>query len=154
MKTFQINENTIVVCDWKKTRSAFKHEATLMRNGLEVDTTKICYSNRTWEAYEYQDVAHKIIDNNYTGEEATDYKNRIDAIGNGEADRVFSGIAMIAQMGDIFHAGDPEASNDWKVRMLQAGLPENSIIMPEDWDTLPEDEKTRRLDGAIETITK
>ena len=62
MKTFQINNEAVIVCDWKKTRTAFKHEATLLVKGQEVDETKICYLNRTWEAYEFESVIKKLLD--------------------------------------------------------------------------------------------
>ncbi|KKT23937.1 MAG: hypothetical protein UW07_C0019G0016 [Candidatus Nomurabacteria bacterium GW2011_GWF2_43_8] len=45
-------------------------------------------------------------------------------------------------------------SNDWKARMLRAGLEGRGLIMPDDWDTLPEAEKTKRLDGALANLTK
>lgn len=61
-------------------------------------------------------------------------------------------VAFIAMMGDVFHKGDAKASNDWKARMLRAGLEGRGLIMPEDWDSLTEDEKTRRLDGAIKNL--
>ena len=58
-------------------------------------------------------------------------------------------VAMVALMGNIIHAGDQKAANDWKARMLKAGLENQGLIMPDDWDQLPEDEKTRRLDAVI-----
>lgn len=58
-------------------------------------------------------------------------------------------IGAVAALGAIFHQGDEKGANDWKARMLKAGLEGRGLIMPEDWDTLPEAEKTRRLDGAI-----
>lgn len=61
-------------------------------------------------------------------------------------------VAMVAQLGNIIHAGDQKSANDWKARMLKAGLEGRGLIMPEDWSELPEDEKTRRLDGAIAEI--
>lgn len=62
-------------------------------------------------------------------------------------------IGAIAALGDIFHKGDAKASNDWKARMLKAGLEGRGLIMPEDWDTLSEEDKQARLDGAIAEIT-
>lgn len=57
----------------------------------------------------------------------------------------------VMAMGEIF-ADTQEQKNDWKARMLRAGLDGKGLIMPEDWDTLSEDEKTRRLDAVIETL--
>lgn len=60
-------------------------------------------------------------------------------------------VAGIAMLGDIFTNNQKE-SNDWKARMLKAGLGNSGLIMPEDWDTLSEEEKERRLNGAIEVL--
>lgn len=57
-------------------------------------------------------------------------------------------VAMIASLGNIF-ANTQQGQNDWKVRMLKAGLENKGLIMPEDWNTLDEKTKEERLDGAI-----
>ena len=62
MKTFKLDKNTEVICEWKKTRMAFKHVATLMINGYEEDSAKICYQNRTWEGFEFESVLNKLLD--------------------------------------------------------------------------------------------
>ena len=56
MRIFRINDKIEVVCVSKSTRNGFKHEATLMFNGGERETVKICYLNRTWERYEFESV--------------------------------------------------------------------------------------------------
>lgn len=58
-------------------------------------------------------------------------------------------VAMVAQLGDIL-CNSLTAKNDWKLRMLKAGIP--AIDFPTDWARLSEDEKQRRLDGAINAI--
>jgi len=60
-------------------------------------------------------------------------------------------VAMVSKLGDIFGQTKKE-SNDWKVRMLKAGLENKGFSMPEDWETLSETDKERRLNGAIEQI--
>lgn len=57
-------------------------------------------------------------------------------------------VSVIASIGDIF-CDNQKDKNDWKKRMLVAGIPEGVLHMPEDWDQLSEDEKQKRLDGAI-----
>jgi hypothetical protein len=49
-------------------------------------------------------------------------------------------------MGEVL-AKDQTESNAWKKRMLAAGV--SGISFPDDWDTLSEDEKTKRLDAVI-----
>src|SRR3990167_1109797 len=61
MESLKINENLQAVCEWKKTRVAFKHVATLLRDGREIAETKICYLNRTWERYTYESVLQKLL---------------------------------------------------------------------------------------------
>jgi hypothetical protein len=60
-------------------------------------------------------------------------------------------VAMIANMACVF-ASTPKESNDWKARMLKAGLNNRGLIMPDNWDSLSESEKTTRLDKALAVI--
>ena len=53
-------------------------------------------------------------------------------------------VSMACALGQIMCGTDKE-KNDWDKRMLGT-LPGASF--PEDWDTLTEEEKTRRLEGA------
>jgi hypothetical protein len=54
--------------------------------------------------------------------------------------------ANVARLGDFFTNNKAEA-NAWKKRMLLAAkLP---LTFPDDWDSLSEDEKERRLNLAI-----
>lgn len=48
------------VCDWRKTRNGFAHDATLLMNGIELDKATCHYVNRTWERYAYQSVCQKV----------------------------------------------------------------------------------------------
>lgn len=61
-----------------------------------------------------------------------------------------SSVAAVMALGDIF-SDDQSGANDWKIRMLKAGVPDG-LIMPEDWDQLSEDDKTARLDGVIKAL--
>lgn len=55
-------------------------------------------------------------------------------------------ISLIAALGDMM-GRKPEEKNAWKKRFIEK-VP--GIIMPDDFDSLPEAEKKRRLDGAIQ----
>lgn len=66
-------------------------------------------------------------------------------------DNGLKSIAMVAKLGDII-APDQKGANDWKARMLKAGLEGRGLIMPDDWNELSEDEKERRLNGAIQML--
>jgi hypothetical protein len=66
MNTLKLNDSTQIVCESKGTRNGFKHEAHLIINGSEVFKQKVCYLNRTWEAYTFQTVALNLV-NKYEG---------------------------------------------------------------------------------------
>lgn len=61
----------------------------------------------------------------------------------------FKAVAMVAAMGDIF-CNTPKERNDWKKRMMTAGLP--GISFPDNFDELPEEERERRLNSALEVL--
>ena len=62
MKMVKLNDTYFIICEVSNTRNGFKHTATLMHNGAELDSTKICYLNRTWEAYKYESVMLQLLD--------------------------------------------------------------------------------------------
>jgi len=149
---FYIDEtkNRWIECEWKKTRNAFKHTATLFNNGAIIEEVKICYQNRTWERFEFESVINKLLDKAelFTGkEERKGLLNHAEA----KTDNPFKAIAMIAKIGEIM-TSDKKGQNDWKKRMLNAGLENSGISFPEDWDQLSEEEKETRLNGAISSI--
>ena len=62
MRLFKLDKNRVIICERKNTRNGFKHEATLLSCSFGINSTKICYLNRTWEVYEFQSVIKKLID--------------------------------------------------------------------------------------------
>ena len=155
MNSFKITDRIEVVCEWKKTRTAFKHVATLLINGREIDETKICYQNRTWERYTYESVLEKLI-NNTTALGSEDKKVCLDYIKN--YDRVeddlkpLKMVSMVATLGSLL-TDNKKGANDFKTRILKAGLENKGLSIPADWDTLSEDEKEKRLNGAISCLS-
>ena len=77
MKIFSLDKHYQIVCEWKNTRNGFRHEATILYNGIQQDKTKVCYLNRTWERFEYESVIFKIIDKYFKDKEAKKYKKVI-----------------------------------------------------------------------------
>lgn len=150
MTKFKINDELEIVCEWGKTRNGFKHTATLLRNGRDIDSAKCNYLNRTWESFEYQTVMQELLDktNELTEAEKKEFMANALKKTQEEIDKQFGLIGSIAKLGEIL-GKDQKESNDWKARMLKAGLENKGLIMPEDWDGLSEDEKSRRLDGVI-----
>lgn len=147
MKIFKINEHIEAVCDYDKTRNGFKHTATLFIDGIECNSTKICYLNRTWEAYEYQSVLLKLINNSsLSDDEKTFCKDW--AEGDHTDWSNFKMVSNIAKLGEIFCTNQKD-KNDWKERMLKAGLGNSGLEMPDDWDSLDEATKEERLNKVI-----
>jgi hypothetical protein len=150
MQVLELNEQYSVVCNFKKTRTAFKHEATIMRDGLAAYSTKICYQNRTWESYEFESVLHKAIEGFFSEGTAEEIKAILKEREEKRTSSRFNSVAGVAMLGNIF-CNTPEDKNNWKMRMLKAGMP--GFDPPADWDALPENEKERRLDLAINSLT-
>jgi hypothetical protein len=65
-----------------------------------------------------------------------------------QADSMLKTTAMVAAMGEFF-ADTKKEKNDWKLRMLKAGLENRGFEVPEDWDKLSEEEKEARLNKVI-----
>lgn len=149
MKIFEINNRIVICCEWKKTRMAFKHTATLRLDGRLVDETKVCYQNRTWESYEFQSVMEKLIDKTkaLTKDEKTLASEFIKSY---KEEDHFKGLLMVAKIGDVL-CSMPEEKNDWKVRMMKASLGE-AVDFPDNWNGLPEEEKTRRLNSGLDAL--
>jgi len=143
MKTFRITDRIEIVCESKKTRKGFKHEATLLLDGSERDKVKCCYLNRTWEAYEYQSVIQELIrkTKSIPDSERELCKAFI------EKDRTdwsqFKTTSMVANLGEMLCDSQKE-KNDWKARMLKAGLGNMGLQMPDDWESLDENTKAAR----------
>lgn len=147
MRTFRINEKLEIVCEAKKTRNGFKHKATLLIDGQERETAKVCYLNRTWERYEYQTVMKKLIDKT-TSLSEKEIKACKEFVDKDHTDWTpFQTVASVAKMGESFCTNQKD-KNDWKVRMLKAGL--LGIDIPEDWNSLNEADKEERLNKVIE----
>lgn len=156
MKIFKVNRNIEVVCEYGKTRNGFKHTATLFYKGNEYESVKCNYLNRTWERYQYQSVLKKLAEKTMClskGQKKTlrDYIENEDRVK--DSLKPLKTVATMASLGDIF-GKTPKQKNDWKVRMLKAGLEGKGLIMPADWGELSEKEKKARLDGAIGALLK
>lgn len=155
MKTFKIKENLEIVCEYKKTRSGFKHTASLIQSGKEIESVKCTYLNRTWERYEFESVLNKLADKSayLSDTERQSLKDKIQNEFKEQVSQMFKTIGLVASLGDVF-GKDQKQSNDWKARMLKAGLEPKGLSIPDDWDSLTEDEKTKRLDGVIKIMNE
>lgn len=149
-KIFKINGELTAICETQDTNYGFRHLATLHKNGYEIAKAKCCYYNRTWESYKYQSVLKGLLDKTdlLTEKEKDEFIENARIENSKELDRQFGTLGAIMKMGEIF-ADTQKEKNDWKARMLKAGLEGKGLIMPDDWDTLTEDDKEARLNGVI-----
>ena len=153
-KEFKITENLVVECFCQNTRYGFRHVAALYDKGRDVATAKRCYYNRTWESFEYQSVLRELLRacKGLTTEDRNKFLENAQTIELEKVNKQFGMIGAIMKMGEILTDNQKDA-NDWKTRMLKAGLGEG-ISIPSDWDTLTEDEKETRLNKVIEFNTR
>jgi len=158
MKIFKVNKKIQVVCEWKKTRNGFKHTAVLFVSNMEMDNAKCCYLNRTWERYEFESVLKELANKTdaLSDKEKKAFLKFIKnqgAVESKKVDAMFKNISSAMSVGEIFGQTKKE-KNDWKERMLKAGLENKGLIMPENWNELDESEKERRLNGTIKMFGK
>lgn len=154
MKTFQINKEIKIEAEHYETRYSWGHKAWLYLNDKEIAYKKITYYNRTWESYEFQTILFAIIrkaGKALTAEQIAQADDYIRTFN--ERDPMLNTVAMVAKMGEFFGQNQKE-KNDWKTRMLKAGLEHKGLIIPEDWDELDEEAKQVRLDKVIAVLDK
>lgn len=151
MTEFKISDKITIEAEYYETRYSWGHKAYLWVDGRQVDYKKATYYNRTWESYTYQSVMQSLVEKTkeLTKEEKALCQEWLKE--GHETDKSLSMVAGIAMLGEIF-GSTPKEKNDWKERMLKAGLENKGLIMPDDWNELSEVEKQRRLDGAIQAI--
>lgn len=148
-KFFDVTDKIHIHCRAESTRSGFRHLATLRDNGFVIAQAKECYQNRTWERYEFQTVMRRLAGQGRSKEEQELLRAFVDNYK--EDDSGFRMIAGIAALGSIMTDNQADA-NSWKMRMIKAGLGDRGLDVPDDWDTLTEDEKESRLNKVIATL--
>lgn len=146
---FAINDRIKIYAETYQTRYSWGHKAYLYVDGQEVSYSKYTYYNRTWERYTFESVIRGVVSKTPDRLLSKADKKLCYAFIDNYQERssFLKTIAMVARMGDVLTT-TPEARNDWKERMLKAGLKDN-IDMPEDWETLTEEEKETRLNKAL-----
>lgn len=161
---FKINDKLAIGAESYETRYSWGHKAHLYRvktpaqNDELIQSTKIRYYNRTWERFQFESALFNVVEKALKNKVITPQEAKIcnDFINNYKDEsykKEFKNIAMIAKMGEVFGTTQKE-SNDWKARMLRAGLESKGLIMPSDWNSLSENEKQTRLDGVINQLAE
>lgn len=151
MQEFKINDELSIECWTTKTRAGTREHALLKKNNEEVEHGSDFWSNRPWYRFTYENAISECLRKSdlFTKEQI---KNIIDGLAKKDLERVsgmFSTLSAVCKMGEVL-CNEQKEKNDWKSRMLKAGLP--GLEIPEDWNNLSEDEKEARLDKVITTI--
>ena len=156
METFKINRNIRIEAEYYETRNSWGHKAYLYVKNHLVGQNRVRYYNRTWERYTYQSIMQNFVEKTPY---LTKYQKRICKKFLESGKRVEKDLqplkttAFVASLGDIFgdiFGTNKKESNDWKTRILKAGV--SGIDIPDDWETLSEAEKEKRLNGAIQVL--
>jgi len=155
MKSFRLNNRMQIIAKSEKTRTGFRHRATLLVDGREVNEATEHYQNRTWESYEFETAINKLIDktSQISPEVKQKFKDKIAGRSHEESESMFGTIGMVAKIGDVLAKTKVE-KNIWKKRMLKAGLGKKGLDFPAGWDKLPEEVKQTRLNKVIGVLTE
>ena len=131
-----------LVARYGDSRDGFNHFATLYKGGAVLGEAKIHYINRTWERYEFESVLNKLVGKTpelqtpevkaFLAQDLTNW-------------RPFKNVAALAMMGEVL-GSTPEQKNRMKMQALKT-LP--GLDIPAEWESLPEAEKTERLNKVI-----
>ena len=141
---FTINDRLTVHCQSENTSYGFRHLATLYENGYEIGRAKCTYHNRTWERFEFDTVMQRL-----ESKEVNEFvENRTSDAGT---ERLKSIGAMSALFNLVAADTDIKRKNKFKKGLVEKA---GGADFPDDWDDLPEEEKERRLDKALEVLSE
>jgi len=141
-------------CFARRNKHGFTHRAIVWLGEEKIAEVKCQYYNRTWERFEFESVISNVL--RKAGKTHEHIKEILDNLANEnhkEINRTFGSVALVAKMGEVFGQTTKE-KNDWKARMLKAGLGNMGLTMPEDWENLDEETKQARLDAVINHLGK
>ena len=151
-KSYNLTNGSHVEGDTQNTSYGFRHLATIYdKNYQKIGFGKACYYNRTWERYCYETVISRAIEDCELIKQKTRAKNKARDQALGNIKKEFAFIGNIAKLGEVLEK-TKKGKNDWKKRMLKAGLGNKGLSFPEDWDTLSEAEKEKRLNKVIKEL--
>jgi hypothetical protein len=144
---FTLPDGYTISCRAEKTRYGFRHLSFLFKDGFQVAKDKACYYNRTWESYEFQTVIRGVLFKYFDEATAGKYEQALHKKASEDIQKQFGMVGAIAKLGELF-CDKQEDKNKWKERMLKAGL--SGLDFPDDFDSLPEEEKEKRLNKVID----
>lgn len=148
-----VNKNVFFDCSTHG-KYGTTERARLVINGEEISHGSYSWSNRPWQSFDYDIAMTKAFNNakHLSKHYKTIIKQFLANGGKREEKRVkemFKTVGMVASLGEVFTTNQKD-KNDWKTRMLKAGL--TGLEIPEDWENLTENEKEERLNKIINFI--
>jgi hypothetical protein len=148
MKEYRLNKVFTVVCESEKTRYGFRHLARLLENGSQVNKTKACYYNRTWESYDFQSVIHAVINAHFDQRTAKRLCKAVDKKALGIASKRFQPVKAMVALGNLL--GNTAEERAGFNKRIMSTIP--GVDFPEGFDQLPAEERERRLTAAAEVL--
>jgi hypothetical protein len=139
---FDLGHGLTAACHTEDTRYGFRHLAVLFRDGTQIAQAKACYYNRTWESYRYESVLLKLIDDAHLIPAEHDAARA--SVLNYKEPNPFSALGGLLALADVITPDQADANSLKKIALSTV----TGIEFPDDWDTLPEEEKARRLGKA------
>ena len=164
MTTFRITNTITIEARYFDGSRNWGHVAKLYIDEQEVVTDRIIYYNRTWESYQFQSILFSIIGKAAKKKLLTKRQQgicnkaiKLEHFKKHEKEMVkvnktFAQVGMVAALGNVF-VQTQKARNDWKLKMITAGLGGKGLRIPDDWGSLDEDTKEIRLDATIKELT-
>ena len=147
---FKVGKNIRIVCDTKSTRSGFNHFATLYIDGVERGEAKVHYINRTWESFDYETVINKLLDeSSLTDAWKKRVKESVRKQALGEVEEKFKGMGALMALGQVM-GSDKKQQNVLRTKAARAA----GLDVPEDFESLPEEEQERRLNKVQDFMRK
>jgi hypothetical protein len=148
-ETFNINDRMIIECEKKRTRSGVRENATVIIDGEPMAEGTYFWSNRPWYRFTYENAIRNALEKTkqFDEEQITNIMEGLHEKNLEKLDGLFKTVTMVAKLGEVLTENKKE-QNDWKKRMLSAGL--SGLDFPDDWDSLSEEEKEKRLNRVLE----
>lgn len=137
-QTFELGEYTITAWGYDSPYS-WGHYAKLYKGDSQIDEAKYTYYNRTWETYKYQSIVHGILGKNKLSG-LSKLADQLGETGVREELKKLSGLVRMGQLMGVDGAKVLEIATNGQVNR------------PEEWETLPEEEREKRLSRVINLL--
>lgn len=146
--TFQLPDGYTLETRTKSTRSGTQEISVLLKDGKEISQGDYFWSNRPWQSYTYDESnQHAIANSNLPPEVKDKLKKSLDRTQTEkwkDEEKQMKAMGLIAEI----MSNDKKQANKNKVNLLKAKYGK-ALDFPDDFESLPEEEKERRLNKAI-----